>query len=459
MVEIVQAGNPDFFDQTKMIMNIPEPGDRKRVVILGGGFGGLKFARTFKDKRFQVVLLDKHNHHIFQPLLYQVSTGGIEPSTVSFPFRSMFTNRENFHIRVCEALRVDPEKNELHTSIGIIEFDYLVIATGADTNYFGDKWIEVSTMALKNTSEALYNRNQIFESFELALATDNPQERRKFLTFVIVGGGATGVELAGALAELKKFILPRDYPDLDINEVRILIADGAPRLLSAFNEKSSAEAAEYLSSRGVELKFGTRVQGFEKGVLKFPDEEIETYNVFWAAGIKSNGLPGFPEDTYAPGNRIKVNKYNQVEGYSIIFATGDCCFFPTEKYPRGLPQVAQPAIQGGVNIAKNIVRMEDKMDLLPFKYFDKGQMATIGRNHAVVELGKFSFGGFFGWVLWLGLHLFYLVGVKNRTVVFLDWIWSYFTYNTALRIIVLPARHKKHTVSVEYDVEVGKPTP
>ncbi|MCD8340433.1 MAG: NAD(P)/FAD-dependent oxidoreductase, partial [Burkholderiales bacterium] len=411
MVEIVQAGNPEFFDRTATLMNIPDPGEKKRLVVVGGGFGGLKLTRTFKDPRFQVVLLDKRNHHIFQPLLYQVAVGGIEPSTVSFPFRSIFVNRENFHFRVCEVLSVDPEHNIIKTSIGTLKYDYLVIATGGDTNYFGNKWLEVSTMALKNTAEALYNRNQIFESFELALATDNPLERARFLTFVIVGGGATGVELAGALAEFKKFVLAKDYPDLDPNEVRIIIADGAPRLLNVFNERYSKEAADYLESRGVELKLGTRVLSFERGVLKFTDEEIETYNVFWAAGIKSNGMPGFPEETYAPGNRIKVNQYCQVEGYKNIFATGDCCCHPTEKYPKGLPQVAQPALQGAVNIAHNILNMEDGMSLEPLKYFDKGSMATIGRNHAVVEIGKFNFGGFFGWFLWLALHLVYLVGV------------------------------------------------
>ncbi len=432
-------------------MNIPDKQGRKRVVIIGGGFGGLEFAKTLKDDNFQIVLLDKKNHHIFQPLLYQVSTAGIEPSTISFPFRSIFAGRKCFHIRVCEALEVLPDQKILRTSIGDVDYDYLVIATGADTNYFGNKKLEQSTMALKTTSEALYNRNQLLESFELALATNDPEERKKYLTFVVVGGGATGVELVGALAEMRKYVLAKDYPDLDIHDVRILLVDGAPRLLAAFSEKSSTEAANYLKYRNVELMFNTRVIDFEDGKLKLPNEEIQTYNVFWTAGIKANGLKGLPEGSYGPGARIKVNEFCQVEGCRDIYAIGDTAYLPTEKYPKGLPQVAQPAMQMARNVAKNLVKKVNEEKLVSFSYFDKGSMATIGRNHAVVEIGKFHFGGFLGWALWLGLHLFYIIGAKNRLVIFLDWVWSYITYNNSLRIIVLPLGRKRHPIAFPHN--------
>lgn len=441
-------------------MNIPDKRGRKRLVIIGGGFGGLKLARAVKSEAYQIVLLDKNNHHIFQPLLYQVSTAAIEPSTISFPFRNLFRGRKCFHIRTCEAQSVEPEKNLLHTSIGMLEYDYLVIATGADTNYFGNAHLAKNTMALKTTSEALFNRNQILESFELALATDDEEERDRLLTFVVVGGGATGVELAGALAEMKRFVLPRDYPDLDAERMKIIVVSSSERLLPGFKESSSKEAADYLESRSVKLLFKTRVTDFENGSLKLSNGEIGTYNVFWAAGVRANSLAGFPSEMYVQGNRLRVDEFSRIPGMENVFAIGDTAYFPTEKYPQGLPQVAQPAIQQAENIAYNLKRLEQGQSLRAFSYFDKGQMATIGKSHAVVEIGKFSFGGVLGWLLWLGLHLFYILGVKNRIVIFMDWFLSYLTYDNALRIIVLPSRKKKHTVSIRNGDLPGKcPTP
>lgn len=429
-------------------MNIPDKKGRKRLVIIGGGFGGLKLARSIKGENYQVVLIDKNNHHIFQPLLYQVSTAAIEPSTISFPFRNIFRGRQCFHIRTCEALKVDSKQNILHTSIGKVEYDFLVIATGADTNYFSNKNLAKNTMALKNTSEALFNRNQILESLELALATDNPEERERLLTFVVVGGGATGVELAGALAELKKYVLPKDYPDLNADLMKIIVISSSSRLLPGFKERSSREAADYLESRSVKLMFDTRVTDFENGVLKLQGGEIGTYNVFWAAGVRANSIEGFDQKVYGPGNRLMVDKFSRIPGTTNVFAIGDTAYFPTEKYPHGLPQVAQPAIQQANNIVYNLKQMEKGEALREFSYFDKGQMATIGKSHAVVEIGNFCFGGFLGWMLWLGLHLFYILGVKNRIVIFMDWFLSYLTYDNALRIIVLPLKKKRHTISI-----------
>lgn len=427
----------------KTAMDIPDKEGRKRLVIIGGGFGGLKLARKLKSNKFQVVLLDKNNHHIFQPLLYQVATAGIEPSAISFPYRKIFKKREHFHIRICEAQQVYPESSLLETSIGTLAYDYLVIATGCDTNYFGNKNMAKQTMALKNTSEALFNRNQILDSFEQAQNTANEEKRKRLMTFAIVGGGATGIELAGALAEMRKFVLPQDYPDLNINEMRIILIDGAPRLLSAFSEASSQEVAEYLKKRDVEIKLDLRVISYENNRLVLSDDTIlETQNVFWVAGVHANSLQGFTQEAYGPGNRLKVDNFNRLLNHSNIFAIGDTALMVTIDYPKGHPQVVQPAIQQASNLIRNLQRMEEGLPLQPFVYHNKGSMATIGRNHAVVELKKMRFGGFPAWAVWLFVHLMSIVGVKNRLFIFVDWMWSYFTYDPSLRIIIKPLKRE-----------------
>lgn len=428
----------------KTNMDLPDKEGRKRLVIVGGGFGGLKLARKLKSDNFQVVLLDKNNHHIFQPLLYQVATAGIEPSAISFPFRKIFKKREHFHIRICEAQRIFPETNFLETSIGTLSYDYLVIATGCHTNYFGNDALSQQTMALKNTSEALFNRNQILENFERAQNTNDPVVRKRLMTFVIVGGGATGIELSGALAEMKRFVLPQDYPDLDINFMRIILVDGSSRLLSAFSEKSSEEVADYLLKRGVEVRTGVQVTNYEDGIMMLDDgNTLETMNVFWVAGVRANSMDGLPKDVYGPGNRLKVDSYNRVQGYSNIFAIGDTALMISPDYPKGHPQVVQPALQQARNLIRNLKRMERGSELKPFVYHNKGSMATIGRNHAVVELKNIRFGGFLAWAAWLFIHLMSIVGVKNRLFIFVDWMWSYFTYDPSLRVIIKPVRRDK----------------
>ncbi|MCD8183768.1 MAG: NAD(P)/FAD-dependent oxidoreductase [Bacteroides sp.] len=425
----------------KTAMNIPDKEGRKRLVIVGGGFGGLKLARKLKSDKYQIILLDKNNHHTFQPLLYQVATAGIEPSAISFPFRKIFKKRTHFHIRICEAQRVIPKDALLETSIGTLAYDYLIIATGCDTNYFGNDDIGKQTMALKNTSEALFNRNQILESFEQAQNTGNKEERKRLMTFAIVGGGATGIEPAGALAEMRKFVLPQDYPDLNINEMRIILIDGSPRLLSAFSEASSQEVAAYLRKRNVEIRLNARVVNYENNRLTLGDAStIETKNVFWVAGVKANSLQGLPPEAYGPGNRLKVDSCNRVYGHPDIFAIGDTVFMTSADYPKGHPQVVQPAIQQAGNLIKNLQRMEEGLPLRPFIYHNKGSMATIGRNHAVVELKKLRFGGFPAWAVWLFIHLMSIAGVKNRLFIFFDWMWSYFTYDPSLRIIIKPLK-------------------
>lgn len=427
----------------KTAMDIPNKEGRKRVIIVGGGFGGLKLARKLKSDKYQVVLLDKNNYHIFQPLLYQVATAGIEPSAISFPFRKIFKRREHFHIRICEAQQVFPENNLLETSIGTVAYDYLVISTGCNTNYFGNDGMAKNTMALKNTSEALFNRNQILDSFEQAQNTNNEEERKRLMTFAIVGGGATGIELAGALAEMRKFVLPQDYPDLNINDMRIVLIDAAPRLLSAFTDASSQEVADYLRKRDVEIKLNTLVKTYEDNRLVLSgDTVIDSNNVFWVAGVKANSLQGLPPEAYGPGNRLKVDSFNCLLDYANIFAIGDTALMITDQYPKGHPQVVQPAIQQAKNLIVNLQRLEEGLPLHPFVYHNKGSMATIGRNNAVVELKKMRFGGFPAWAVWLFIHLMSIVGVKNRLFIFVDWMWSYFTYDPSLRIIIKPLKRE-----------------
>lgn len=428
----------------RITMDIPDKEGRKRLVIVGGGFGGLKLARKLKSNKFQVVLLDKNNHHIFQPLLYQVATAGIEPSAISFPFRKIFKKRKHFHIRICEAQRVVPEENILETSIGALSYDYLVISTGCRTNYFGNDELSGQTMALKNTSEALFNRNQILESFEKAQNTNNLEIRKRLMTFVIVGGGATGIELSGALAEMKRFVLPQDYPDLNMDFMRIILVDGSPRLLSAFSEKSSEEVAEYLSKRGVEIRNNVQVTDYKDGKMTLNNGmTLETMNVFWVAGVRANSIEGLSKESYGPGNRLQVDKYNCIIGYTNIFAIGDTALMISEEYPKGHPQVVQPAIQQARNLIHNLDKKERGLEMNPFVYHNKGSMATIGRNHAVVELKRIRFGGFLAWAAWLFIHLMSIVGVKNRLFVFVDWMWSYFTYDPSLRVIIKPLRRDK----------------
>lgn len=428
----------------KTKMDIPDKEGRKRLVIVGGGFGGLKLARKLRSDKFQIVLLDKNNHHIFQPLLYQVATAGIEPSAISFPYRKIFKKRKHFHIRICEAQRVIPEDNILETSIGALSYDYLVVSTGCRTNYFGNDGLSQRTMALKNTAEALFNRNQILESFEKAQNTSNLETRKRLMTFVIVGGGATGIELSGALAEMKKFVLPQDYPDLDMNLMRIVLVDGAPRLLSAFSEKSSEEVANYLLKREVEIITSVQVTNYENGTMTLSDNStLETMNVFWVAGVRANSIEGLAKEAYGPGNRLLVDLYNCVQGYNNIFAIGDTALMISKEYPKGHPQVVQPAIQQAHNLIQNLDRKERGLEMQPFVYHNKGSMATIGRNHAVVELKNLRFGGFPAWAVWLFIHLMSIVGVKNRLFIFVDWMWSYFTYDPSLRVIIKPLRRDK----------------
>lgn len=430
----------------ELIANIPDPGNRKRIVIIGGGFAGLQTAKKINSKYFQVVLIDKVNYYQFQPLLYQVATAGLEPSSIAYPHRKTFHNRDDFHVRSCLAKRVRPEEKVLETSIGIINYDYLVIATGCDTNYFGNNDLKESTYALKSISEALLARNRILLSFEKALSVKSEEKLKELLTFVIVGGGATGVELSGALADMKKTVLPKDYPELDFNQMEIHLVDASPRLLFGMSEEASAKAADTLKKRGVIIHQNIPVNNYNRPFVELANnEKIRSRNVFWVGGVKPNGLIGMSENSYMRG-RIIVDEYNAVTEHDGIYAIGDTCLLTNdERYPKGHPQVAQVALQMAKNLAKNLNNLaKGNTTKHKFVYSDRGSLATIGRNAAVADLWKLHFGGTIAWWLWLWVHILSIIGMKNKISVFIDWVWGYITYDVSLRLFIKPKMNRMY---------------
>ena len=426
------------------IANIPDAGTKKRLVIIGGGFAGLELAKKIDKELYQVILIDKNNYYQFQPLFYQVATAGLEPSSISYPHRKNFQKNKNFHFRMCEAQHVNPEEKIVETNIGSIKYDYLVISTGCDTNYFGNDNLKDSTFALKSVSESLLLRNRILLSFEEALSTDNDEELKEILSFTIVGGGATGVELAGALADMKKSILPKDYPEIDFTKMEIHLIDASPRLLFAMSEQASLKAADTLLNRGVIIHQNISVKSYNKPFIELSNgTNIRTRNVLWVAGVKPNSLKGLAETAYNRG-RLAVNEYNQVEGYEDIFAIGDTSLLISDKSPKGHPQVAQVALQMAKRLAKNLNTTTNSSNWEKFTYTDKGSLATIGRNAAVADLGKFRFGGWFAWWLWLWVHILSIVGMRNKVSVFIDWVWSYLNYDVSLRLFIRPKFNKMY---------------
>lgn len=426
------------------IANIPDPDQKKRLVIIGGGFAGLELAKKADKNKFQVVLIDKNNYYQFQPLFYQVATSGLEPSSISYPHRKGFQRDKNFHFRMCEAQNVDTQNKVVKTNIGNISYDYLAVSTGCDTNYFGNDNLKETTFALKSVSESLLMRNRILLSLEEALSASDEDELKEILSFVIVGGGATGVELSGALADMQKSILPKDYPEIDFSKMEIHLVDASPRLLFAMSENASEKAAETLRHRGVVIHQGISVKSFEKPYVELADgNKIRTRNVFWVAGVKPNSINGLDESAYTRG-RLTVNEFNQVNGYEDIFAIGDTALLISEKSPKGHPQVAQVALQMARRLAKNLNNIEGRHSWEKFEYVDKGSLATIGRNAAVADLGKFRFGGWFAWWLWLWVHILSIVGMRNKVSVFIDWVWSYLNYDVSLRLFIRPKFNKMY---------------
>ncbi|MCE7072054.1 MULTISPECIES: NAD(P)/FAD-dependent oxidoreductase [Dyadobacter] len=422
-----------------MLPNIPYT-QYKRVVIVGAGFGGLALAREIaKREDLQVVLIDRNNYHQFQPLFYQVAMAGLEPSSISFPLRKIFQSKKNVHIRITEVQSVNTDRKSIMTGLGEITYDYLVIATGAITNYFGMKEIEERAIPMKTVSEALALRNRILQNFEDALSVDSDEQRAGLMSVVVVGGGPTGVELSGTLAEMKHFILPKDYPEMDFKSMEIHLLEGSKELLGAMSDESSQRSREYLEKMGVHIHTEQVVTGFDgKYVTTKQGMRIRADNLVWAAGIKANPLNGLNPEVIVRGGRIKVDQYNRVEGYDNVFALGDVAAMQEGEWENGHPQLAQPAIQQGKALAKNVWRVMDGKKAVPFKYKDLGSMATVGRNRAVVDLPFIKFQGFLAWLTWMFVHLISIVGVKNRLLILINWVWNYATYDQSLRLILKP---------------------
>ena len=432
------------------------------IVIVGGGFAGLRLARRLNNKPgFEVILIDKYNYHSFQPLFYQVATAGLDASNISFPLRKAFHNSRNVKIRLGEVLEINTVEKKLRLDTWELNYDILVLATGADTNFFGNPNLIQKAFPMKSTVEALQIRHQLIQNFEDALLARSNEELEKLLTIVVVGGGPTGVELSGAIAEMKREVLPKDYPEIDFGRMKIYLLEGGPKTLGTMSEKSSEHSREYLERLGVTVLTNTIVKDYDGDKVALQDGNfIRSSIVIWAAGVKGNVPVGIEKELVARGNRIKVDRFNMVQGFQDIYALGDVAYMETPKYPAGHPQVAPVAIQQADLLADNFRKMERKSNrrqLLEFEYFDKGAMATVGRNLAVVDVPKpkLHFKGFLAWMIWMGLHLVLILGVKNRLFVFLNWVYNYFTRDQSLRLIFKAFYRPKPTKETKHNIMDG----
>lgn len=420
------------------MINIPFT-SQKRLVIIGGGFGGLNLARNLADSNIQLVLIDKNNYHQFQPLFYQVATAGLEPSSIAFPFRKVFQSQKNIHIRMAEVVKINAGKNEIETNIGNVSYDYLVIAIGTDTNFFGMANMKKFALPMKSVSDALFIRNTILQNFENALATTDANEREGLLNIVIVGGGPTGVEVAGSLAEMKTHILPKDYPDLDFKQMQIHLLEASAKVLNVMSEEASVKSKLFLEKLGVQVSVDTKVNDYDGTYVYLGNgEKIRTTTLIWAAGVAGNKIEGLNPEVIGKSNRIKVDRYCKVLGYENVFAIGDIALMTEDKFPNGHPQLAQPAMQQANLLAQNFKRTSRSLIIQPFSYKDLGSMATIGRNLAVADLPFIRLHGFIAWLIWMFVHLMGILGVKNKVFIFINWCWSYFTYDQSLRLIIKP---------------------
>ena len=422
-----------------MKINIVES-NLERIVIVGGGFAGLMLAKKLAKANYQIVLLDKNNYHQFQPLFYQVATAGLEPSSIAFPLRKFFQGNSNVFIRVTEVTAIEPENKRLQTQLGIVNYDHLVIASGADTNFFGNAALAAKALPMKSVSEALYLRNRILDDYEKTLSIIDMEERQGYIDIVIVGGGPTGVEIAGSLAEMRKYILPKDYPEMNCEEIDIYLIQSGDHLLKGMSEKAAKKALDFLQKLDVQVILNNRVTSYDGEFVKMKDgTTIRSRKMIWAAGIHGAIFKGFPAEAIGPGNRLNVDNQCRVTGLENVYALGDVALMSgDEKFPEGHPQVAQVAMQMGKYLADAFKRKQKGKPLGTFAYRDLGSMATIGRNKAVVDLPGFSFQGFFAWLVWLFVHLFQLLGVRNKVMVFINWLWSYATYDQSLRLMIRP---------------------
>lgn len=409
---------------------------KKKIIVIGGGFAGLQFIKNLKEGLFEVLLIDRLNHHQFQPLFYQVATSQIEPSSISFPLRKIFQNRKDVSIRLAEVLSVNPETGTISTTAGNLSFDYLVIATGGKTNYFGNEAIMNNTLSLKTTYEAIRIRNVVLENFEDILNAGNKADDSMF-NIIIVGAGPTGVELSGAFAEIKRDILPKDFPGIDYSRLQIILLEGGTHTLGTMSDLAKRKSEKYLKKLGVIVKTGVFVKNYDGTILTLNNGEIlRSKNVIWTAGITGNLIKGLSPDIITASGRFKVDRMNRVIPYENIYAIGDIAYMVTPKYPKGHPQVANVAINQGRNLARNFEKVLKGVRLTEYEYRDLGSMATVGRNKAVVDLPFIRFGGYLAWYVWMFLHLMLILSVRNKLIIFINWAWNYFTKNSSLRLIL-----------------------
>jgi NADH dehydrogenase len=411
--------------------------DLLRVVIIGGGFAGIELVRQLSKSNIQIILIDKHNYHTFIPLLYQVATAGLSPGDISSPLRQFLQDNKDFHFRMAKVKSIDAPKKEITTNIGTLGYDILIMASGSRTNFFGNKQIKKNASNLREITDAIELRTKLINNFEDALQVDDDLELERHMNIVIVGAGPTGVELAGAIGELKNHVLPKDYPELDFKRMKITLVEGGKQVLGSMSAEAGKKAAGYLKNFGVDVKLGIILKSYEQNIAVLSDgTQIGSNCLIWAAGVQGNLVPGLNEEAVING-RIKVNEFNLIDGHKYIYAVGDVALQYDKKYPKGLPMLAPVAIQQAKLLATNILRMKDRKPMKPFKYTDKGTMATIGRNKAVVDMPfNITIGGFFGWFIWMFIHLFSIIGFRRKLLVFSNWVWNYLTYNQGNRLII-----------------------
>ncbi|MBP7477239.1 MAG: NAD(P)/FAD-dependent oxidoreductase [Chitinophagales bacterium] len=409
---------------------------KKKIVVIGGGFAGIQLVKNIDEERFDVLLIDQINHHQFQPLFYQVATSQLEPASISFPLRYILNKKDNLQIRLAKVISVDATNQNIETSIGAFSYDYLVIAIGCQTNFFGNEEIKKHAFTLKTTYDAIQIRNHILQTFENIISADE-SEREGLLNLIIVGAGPTGVELAGAFAEIKNHILPKDYPGIDFSKFKIILIEGSKNTLNNMSQQAKDASRDYLEKMGVDIITETYVKQYDGEQISFNNgNSIKTKTVIWSAGVIGNTISGLPTSSIVGGNRIKVDRLNAVDGCENIYAIGDIAYMETPKYPKGHPQLANVAINQAKNLAANFKKMELGKDLVEFEYKDLGSMATIGRNKAVVDLPNLKFKGYFAWLIWMFLHLMLILSVRNKLIIFINWAWAYLSKDTSLRLIL-----------------------
>ncbi|MDE6753527.1 MAG: NAD(P)/FAD-dependent oxidoreductase [Muribaculaceae bacterium] len=413
----------------------------ERIVIIGGGFAGLNLVKYLDKDKFKIMLIDRDNFHCFPPLFYQVASSGLAPENICFPFRRELLRHRNVSYHMGHVKDIDTTAKKVTTSYETLEYDRLVIAAGSANNYFGMNELSQTTFGIKTISQAAHTRDEVIDRLERASICEDAERRKQLLSFLVVGGGPAGVEIAGALGEMKKYVLPKEYPELNPDELKITLVEGSGKLLGAMSEKSSQKALDYLSKDLlVDVRLNTLMKEYKEKIATFADGKSEYWEtVIWTAGVKGEEMPGLPDDCVGRGGRIPVDMFNRVIGHEAdMMAVGDIACMKCEEYPNGHPQMAQPAIQQARNLAKNLNAGEFKKE---FKYHDKGSMATVGKNRAVADLKCCSLSGFFAWFAWMAIHLLSLLGMRNKVIVFLNWVWNYFTYSTSLRLRLLPTKY------------------